>query len=223
MIADSGRLRLAAAGSGSRARGAARSARNWSRGDTIGAVVLLLGANFLFNRVVLNRSYQWQIATQYYKGRMVDLGLCAVAALAIGLGLVPLIAGLTSLRLPDRRGDPAYRAFAAWLATSIIFCVALHRDKAAYLSTLFATLTEERNLIYLSPLLLVATMLVLESRRPALWVLFASAAFVLYIVVKEPYQLGPYYEAPGFSILTLFNTHWNWDLSTSTGGSSPPG
>ena len=36
---------------------------------------------------------------------------------------------------------------------------------------------------------------------------------MLWIVVKEPYQLGPYYEAPGFSILTLFNTHWNWDLS----------
>ncbi len=187
--------------------------RNWTRGDTVGAVMLLLGANFLFNRVVLNRSYEWMIASEYWKGRMIHLGLTAVAALAIGLGLLPLIAGLTSLRLRERRGDPAYRAFAAFLATSIIFVSLYAATKAAYLSTLFSTLTEERNLIYLSPLLLVATMLVLESRRPALWVLFAAAAFVLYIVLHEPYQLGPYYEAPGFSILTLFNTHWNWDLS----------
>ena len=54
--------------------------RNWSRTDTLGAVVLLLGANFLFNRVVLNRSYEWMIASEYWKGRMIHLGLCAVAA-----------------------------------------------------------------------------------------------------------------------------------------------
>jgi hypothetical protein len=187
--------------------------KDWSRSDKIGAVVLLLGANFLFNRVVLNRSYEWMIASEYWKGRMVHLGLCAVAALAIGLGLLPLIGGLTSLRLRERRGDPVYRAFAAFLASSIVFCSLYAATKAAYLSTLFSTLTEERNLIYLSPLLLIGTMLVFESRRPTKWVLFTAAAFVLWIVVKEPYQLGPYYEAPGFSILTLFNTHWNWDLS----------
>ena len=47
-----------------------------------------------------------------------------------------------------------------------IVCVSLYTaDKAAYLSTDFATLWEERNLIYLSPLLLVGTVLVFEARR----------------------------------------------------------
>ena len=40
---------------------------------------------------------------------------CAPAlSLTIGLGVLPVIGGLVSLRLPDRRGDPTYRAFAAW-------------------------------------------------------------------------------------------------------------
>ncbi|HWB23577.1 MAG TPA: hypothetical protein VG652_11910 [Gaiellaceae bacterium] len=187
--------------------------RNWTRSDTFGALVLLVGAIMLVNRVVLDRSYEWYYSSTYFRPRLIHLGLTSVSALAIGLGLLPAIAGLVALRLRERSGEPAYRAFAAFLATSIIFVSLYAATKAAYLSTLFATLTEERNLFYLSPLLLVATMLVLESRRPSLWVIVAAAVFVLWIVVKEPYQLGPYYEAPGFSILTLFNTHWNWDLS----------
>jgi hypothetical protein len=186
--------------------------RNWTSGDTLGAVVLLIGAVILFNRIVLDHSYEWSYSSTYFRGRMFHLGFTAVGALAIGLGLLPAVAGLTALRLRERRGDPAYRAFAAFLATSILFISLYTATKAAYLSTVFSTLTEERNLIYLSPLLLVATMLVLETRRVSLWVLFASAAFILYLVLHEPYQLGPYYEAPGYSILTLFNTHWNWDL-----------
>jgi hypothetical protein len=187
--------------------------RNWTRTDNLGALVLLVGAVMLFNRVVLDQSYEWWYSSTYFPGRLYHLGLTSVGALAIGLGLLPAICGLVALRLRERSGDPAYRAFAAFLATSIIFVSLYAATKAAYLSTNFSTLTEERNLIYLSPLLLVATMLVLESRRPSIWVTIAAAAFILWIVVKEPYQLGPYYEAPGFSILTLFNTHWNWDLS----------
>ncbi len=57
---------------------------------------------------------------------MVDFGLAASAALAIGLGLLPVICGFASLRLPERRGEPAYRAFAAFLAASIALRLALH-------------------------------------------------------------------------------------------------
>ena len=81
------------------------------------------------------------------------------------MGILPVIGGFASLRLPERRGDPAYRAFAAYAAATIL-CVSLYTAvKAAYLSTVFATLWEERNLIYLSPLLLVGTALVFESKK----------------------------------------------------------
>ena len=40
-----------------------------------------------------------------------------------------------------------------------------HSTKAAYLSTVFSTTVVERNLIYLAPLLFVATALALERGR----------------------------------------------------------
>ena len=76
----------------------------------------------------------------------------------------------------------AYRAFAAYLGASIV-CVSLYTAvKAAYLSTVFATLTEERNLIYLSPLMLIGTALVFESRQIDWRIVAAASAFVVYLV-----------------------------------------
>jgi hypothetical protein len=37
--------------------------RNWSRGDTIGVLVLTVGALFLFNRIVLQHIHQWQVTS----------------------------------------------------------------------------------------------------------------------------------------------------------------
>ena len=144
----------------------------------VGALTLLVGGLFLFNRVFLQKIHTWHWATEYFKSRMVDLGLAAGAALAIGLGLLPVVCGFVALRLPDRRGEPAYRAFAAFLAASIVVFSLYTAGKAAYLSTVFSTLTEERNLIYLSPLLLVATVLVFESRRIDWRIAIAATAFV---------------------------------------------
>jgi hypothetical protein len=214
-----GALAIAAAGlwvTGSRGR-AFRA--NWTRGDTLGAIVLLIGAMFLFNHVVLERSGEWHVATEYFKSQMINLGLTATAAFAIGLGILPLVAGFVSLRLPDRRGQPAYRAFAAYLASSMIVFGLYTAAKAAYVQSTFSTLTEERNLFYISPLLLVATVLVIESRRIDWRIVAAGVAFALFIVLTKPFQLGyPYFEAPGFSILavatrrlgfTIQDLHWS--------------
>jgi hypothetical protein len=188
---------------------------DWTRGDTFGALVLLVGAIFLFNHVVLEHSAEWHVATEYWKSRMVDLGLTAAAALTIGLGILPVVAGFVSLRLPERRGQPAYRAFAAYLAASIIVFGLYTAAKAAYISTTFSTLTEERNLFYISPLLLVATVLVLESRRIDWRIVAAAVAFALFLVLTKPFQLDyPYFEAPGFSILAVMTRHFSFTIST---------
>jgi dolichyl-phosphate-mannose-protein mannosyltransferase len=209
-----GALAIAAAGlwvTGPRGR-ALRA--NWTRGDTFGAIVLLIGGIFLFNHVVLEKSYEWHQATEYWKSRMIDLGLSAAAALAIGLGILPVVAGFVAMRLPDRRGDPAYRAFAAYLASSILVFSLYTASKAAYLSTQFSTLIEERNLIYLSPLLLVATVLVLESRRVDWRIVAAAVAFALFLVLTKPIQLDyPYFEAPGFSILAVATRRLGFEVA----------
>ncbi|HZO97720.1 MAG TPA: glycosyltransferase family 39 protein [Gaiellaceae bacterium] len=186
----------------------------WSRGDTLGALVLLVGALLLFNRVVLQHVHEWQVATQYWKGRMVDLGLKAGLALTVGMGILPVLGGFASLRLPERRGQPAYRAFAVYLAASMI-CISLYTGvKGAYLSTIFSTLTEERNMIYLSPLLLLGTALALGARRIDWRIVAAASAFVLFLVfAKPPNLLYPYFEAPGFGILNAANRHFYWDVT----------
>src|SRR5581483_7376902 len=134
----------------------------WSRSDHFAAIVLGVGALILFNRVILQHEQIWQVSTQYWKNRMVDLGLKAGLSFVVGMGILPVVGGLASLHLPERRSDARYRAFVAYFAASII-CLALYTAvKAAYLSTIFATLTEERNLIYLSPLMLLGTAMVFE-------------------------------------------------------------
>ena len=96
---------------------------------------------------------------------MLDLGLPAGLAFTVGIGILPVIGGLTSLHLRERRGEPAYRAFAAFLGGAIVCVVALHGGQGRVPLDRFATLTEERNMIYLSPLMLIGTALVLPGEE----------------------------------------------------------
>jgi hypothetical protein len=191
-----------------------RFRRDWTIGDTIGAIVLLIGVFILFNRAVMQHSYVWQFSTEYWKGRMLDLGLEAGLAFTVGLGILPVIGGLASLRIRERLDDPAYRAFVAWFVASLV-CIGMYTAvKATYLSTTTLRVTEERNLIYLSPLMLIGTALVFHSRRISWWFVAAACAFVAYIVLEKPFQLAfPYFEAPGFSILEIPHRHWHWDTA----------
>jgi hypothetical protein len=185
--------------------------RNWTKGDKLGAALLVLGALFLFNRVVLQHVHQWQVTTQLYKNRMVDLGLRAGLSFTIGLGVLPVIGGLASLRLPERRGDPTYRAYVAWTASAIALVSLYTSVKAAYLSTIFSTLWEERNMIYLSPLLLIGTAMVLEAKRLDRWMLSGSIAFVSVMVAFKAIQTGfPYFEAPGSAIPAALTYYRHW-------------
>ena len=110
--------------------------------------------------------HEWQVTTQYYKNRMVDLGLRAGLSFAIGLGrpaghrrprLAPAARSGAATR-PTAPSPPGRRPRSSRLALYTAV-------KAAYLSTIFATLWEERDLIYLSPLLLLGTAMVFESKR----------------------------------------------------------
>jgi hypothetical protein len=94
-------------------------------------------------------------------------------------------------------------------------CVSVYAAlKAAFLSTVFATLTEERNMIYLAPLMLIGTAIVFAAGRIAWWVVAAGSAFILFLIVEKPIELGyPYFESPGFGILTMANRHFSWDVT----------
>jgi hypothetical protein len=185
----------------------------WTRGDWLGAVTLAVGVALAMLAVVSHRSLSWYVATTFFKGRMLDFGLWGIAALAIGVGVLPLVALLAALvptgsrRLTD--GERAFTvvAIAAFGAFGVYAAV-----KGAYLSTTFASLVPERNLVYLTPVLFAGTAWLLERRSARLWALAAAAAVTIWLVVDTPYGLTyPNYEAHGFSVLALANRIWRWD------------
>jgi MFS family permease len=184
----------------------------WTRADHIGAIVLLAGILIVLNRIASPHATEWAKVTQNFRGRIWSYAFVSGSALAIGLGVLPAIAGLASLWIPERRTDRRWRAFAAFLG-ACIFTFGLYTGvKAAYLSTFFTSRVEERNLIYLAPLLLVGTVVFFSARRTWWPGVLAATAFVAWLVLGYGYQLGyPYFEAPGYGIAAFANRVFHWD------------
>jgi hypothetical protein len=190
--------------------------RTWSTGDWIGVVVLVLGAIFLLSGIASHHSLEWLTVTRYYKHRIVEQGNWAAGALAIGVGVVPLVAGIASLlRGPGEEPNRRLRMYRCVALAALLGFGLYTAMKAAYLSTDFATRVEERNLIYVAPLLFVGTALVLERRRASLGIL-VGAGYTLYLVgyaayhaVGSPYEMGVqlYSDALGFAILQQANRY----------------
>jgi hypothetical protein len=191
--------------------------RTWTRGDWVGAVALAVGGVIVANAFVSNRSGTWYLSTTFFQDRMLEYGLWAAGALSIGVGMVPLVAGLASLVRP--KGEevrPGVEALATVTVASIV-CFGMYvAAKAAFLSTVFADLTLERNLIFLVPLLFAGTALFLERRGGRWWAVVAAGCFGLYLVRSTPYSLTQYpnYEAHGLAIAALANRLFRWPTHT---------
>ncbi|HVM17217.1 MAG TPA: glycosyltransferase family 39 protein, partial [Gaiellaceae bacterium] len=184
--------------------------------DKVGAGLLLVGLAIVGNEWMSHRSEPWQQTTRYWKHRMVDYALDAGGALTIGIGILPVVAGLALVAVALVRGEtPAVRAFAAVAAATIVVFAFYTGLKAAWLSTHAFGRIPERNLIYLAPLFFAATAYWMSRGRLHAAAVGAAAAFAAVLLVQTPYELGyPYFEAPGFSILALANRHLAWDAPT---------
>jgi len=200
------------AATGTRAR---RELRRWSRWDWAGVAMLALGALIVVNATLSSATQSWEIPTRLYKGRIFDLGFQAGAHFAIGLGLLPVVAGLAVLLSFREARSPERRAFASVGWAALVGFSVYTGIKAAFLSTKFATLVEERNLIYLAPVLFAATAIWLDRPRLRLTPAVAAIGFVAFLLVWKPYQLGyGYFEAPGNGIPALMNRRFIWDGGT---------
>jgi hypothetical protein len=188
--------------------------RGWSSSDWVGFVTLLVGAAVVVSAVFGHASLEWNYTTRLYKGRMLDLGLDAAGALTIGLGVLPVIAGLAVLwRTPGETVRREVRVFRSVLLAAIIGFGIYTAVKATYVSITFGTYTYERNLIYLAPLLFTGTAIWLERRRLHPLALGASAAFVGVLILTTPYDMGQEisYNAPGLAILQQANRYLSLD------------
>jgi len=184
----------------------------WSVADHVGAALLLIGAFVVLNRLASPHVHQWAYVTESFKGRIWSLGLQSGSALALGLGVLPAIGGLASLWVPERLRDPRWRAFAAYLGASIVAFGTYTGVKAAYNSTQVFTRVEERNLIYLGPLLLLGTAIVFSARRVWWPGIAAAAAFVAAILLAwDPHLDFPYTDSPGYGIAAMANRFFYWN------------
>jgi hypothetical protein len=199
---------------------ARRRRAGWSVGDWIGTIVLVLGAIFLLSAIGSDHSDEILRVTRGYKHREIVEGNWAAGTLAIGMGVLPFVAGLASLF--RARGEPRsreVRIFRSVALAGIVTFGLYTAIKAAYLSTAFATRVEERNLIYVAPLLFVGTALVFSRRRVSWIGLTSTGAYTLYLVgyalyhvTQYPYQMGVqlYSDALGFAILQQGNRDLSW-------------
>ena len=189
----------------------------WSRWDRVGAVTLLVGIAVGFSAAMGHVSTSWRETTFLYKDRIFDHAAWAVGALAIGIGVLPLLIGVAALARPKgERRDPETRAFVVTSAAAIVVFLWYAGVKGAYISTVFSTLVVERNLIYLCPILFAATALAFARGVGRGWAIVGAAIFTVYVVNATPLRLEqyPYYEAHGLSIAAFANRELGWTEGT---------
>ena len=182
--------------------------RGWSTWDWAGFLLLAIGAVIVVNGLASSHSAEWLSATQHYKGRMVENGAWAIGAFVIGIGILPAAAAIAALA-PGRWSlrPRAERAFLCIALPTLLGYAWYTAVKAAYISTVFSTLVEERNFIYAGPTLFVLAALFLSRRRTHVAALVVAAVVLTYLIVKTPYHMYEHFyaDAPGLSILQSAN------------------
>ena len=191
----------------------------WTAWDYAGLVLLVALALVVFSSLVGSASHEWLVATRFYKGRMIEYGLWAAGALTIGLGVLPVVAGLASLARP--RGEartPELRAYRSVAGAGIALIGLYAAVKASYLSTVFSTLVVERNLIYITPLLMVGTAWWLHGRRVRALPALAAIGLVAFLIASTPNKMVEhlYFEAYGFALLSVLNREVALDVTGAT-------
>ena len=183
----------------------------WSIGDWVGWLTLCIGAIVFVSGFLSHHIHAWYAVTTYYKHRLFIYGDWTSGSLAIGIGVLPMILGLASLwRLPDERPTLALRVFRSVSLGGLTSVWMYAAIKGAYLSTVFGSRVEERNLIYIVPLLMVGTALVLERRRVNLVALAAASAYSVYVALGVPLFIGGgyYSDALGLAIFEQANRYF---------------
>ena len=188
--------------------GGHRWRRGWSLRDWAGFVVLIAGVLIFANAYASHRSTELVTSTQLYRDRMLPYSLWAAGAVMIGIGVLPLVAGLAAL-FPGRWSNRtnAERAFMALSIPSLLSFGYYTAVKAVFLSTVLTVGVAERNLMYVAPILLIATALFFERRQAHPIALAGAAAFAVYLIQTTPYHMEVHFygDAPGLSILQSAN------------------
>ena len=185
----------------------------WTTGDWVGAVMLAVGVAIVGSAAAGHQSEPWYVATGFFKHRVFDHGVWSLAAMAIGLGVLPIIATVAAFLSSSVRATDRGRAFVVVGVTAFVSFVGYAAVKGAYLSTVFSLLIVERNVIYLVPVALAATAAVLARPIASVPGLAAGLLICLFLILNAEFRLDqyPYFEAPSLAITALTNRNFSWD------------
>ena len=199
---------------------ARRWRREWTTWDWVGAVTIALGVAFAVMAAIGQASEAWRNTMLLYKDRIFEHATWALGALAIGVGVLPVLLGVAALARPgSEKRDPRTRAFVTTSVAALVVFVMYAGIKGAYNSTVFSTLVVERNLIYLCPILFISTALAFARGVGRGWAVAGATILTLWVITIVPLRLDqyPYYEAHGLAIATFFNREWSWSESVIQG------
>jgi hypothetical protein len=177
----------------------------WSWRERGGAVLLLLGGAIALGAFANHHSYSWEIGTHFHD-RMFTYGLWAVGALTIGAGTLPVVLALAWL-LGNRFRTLEDRVLGGVFVGAVVAFGMYTAVKASYISTNFAIRVEERNLMYVAPVLFAVVARWAFAGRLRLIPLALSGAAVGYLLDTTPYHNNEHFysDAPGLSVLQWLN------------------
>jgi len=178
---------------------------SWSWRERASAVLLLIGAAIFLGALGDHHSYTWQIGT-HFDHRMFTYGLWAVGALTIGAGTLPVVVALAWL-FGNRFRTIDDRVLGGLFVGAVLAFGMYTAVKASYLSTNFAIRVEERNLIYVAPVLFAVVARWAVAGRLRVVALAVSGAIVGYLLASTPYHNNEHFysDAPGLSVLQWLN------------------
>ena len=180
---------------------------SWSARERLGLVLLLIGGFIVFAAEANQRSISWRLGTHFHD-RAFTYGLWAAGAFTIGVGVLPVVVALAWL-LANRFRAHDERVLGALLVGSVIAFGLYTAVKASYISTYFAIRVEERNFIYVAPIVFAVVARWAIAGRTRIVPLGLAAAAVWYLLDTTPYHNNEdfYSDAPGLTVLQWLNRH----------------
>ena len=193
-------LAVASTGAAGRRVAAAWTAREW-----VAVVVLAAGVLIVLGAAGNHHSGVWEVGTHFHH-RLFTYGLWAIGAFTIGVGVLPVVVSLAWL-LGNRFRTLEDRALGGLLLGAVVAFGLYTAVKASYLSTNFAIRVEERNLIYIAPVVFAVVARWAITARTRLVPLGLATAAVWYLLDTTPYHNTEHFysDAPGLSVLQWLN------------------